>query len=173
MVRRQSLFLVFSLGTNVKPATRDHFYSICTSINATQDQGIAYYTIKRPHRKNIWQFVGMSFVLWTMDPWNTIQHMPWNTTSFAKRHSQPMQTYHFSFLQVLELGQSGGDGQSATHLGQVATSSDLAIATMLPRLLPAMVIQLRWLHAHQSPPINHSARMPPTQVDFLLNIRVH
>ena len=68
MVRRQSLFLVFSLGTNVKPATRDHFYSICTSINATQDQGIAYYTIKRPHRKNIWQFAGMPFVLCSMDP---------------------------------------------------------------------------------------------------------
>ena len=34
----------FSLVTNVTQVTRDHFYSICTSINATQDQGIAYYT---------------------------------------------------------------------------------------------------------------------------------
>ena len=104
----------------------------------------------------------MPFVLWSMDPWNTIQHMPWNTTSFAKRHSQPMQTYHFSFLQVLELGQSGGDGQSATHLGQVATSSDLAIATMLPRLLPAMATQLKQLHAQMPLRLTFLTKSSPT-----------
>ena len=73
-----------------------------------------------------------------------------------------MPTCHFLFLQVLEHGQSGGNGQSATHLGQVATSSDLAIATMLPRLLPAMATQLKRLHAQMPLRLTSMTKSSPT-----------
>ena len=69
------------------------------------------------------------------------------------------------FLQVLlALGQSGANGLGATPLGSMARSSGLATAPILSRLLPVMATQLRWLHVHQSPPINQLARMRPIQV---------
>ena len=72
----------------------------------------------------------------------------------------------FLVLQLLVLGQSGGNGQSATHLRPIAWSSGFATAPMPPRPMPAMETQLRQLPAHRSPPLNHSARIPPVQVSF-------
>ena len=46
-----------------------------------------------------------------------------------------------SCLQWLVIGRSGENGPSATPLGPMARSSDLATATTLLRLLPAMATQ--------------------------------
>ena len=57
-----------------------------------------------------------------------------------------------SFLQVLLVpGQSGVNGPNATPLRSMARSSDFATASMLLRLLPAMVIQMRRLLAQSLP----------------------
>ena len=73
-------------------------------------------------------------------------------------------------VKLLQFGQSGGSGLSVTPPVLVARSSDFATATMLLPLLPAMATQLRRLHAHRSPPINHSARILPVQVDMIIHM---
>ena len=86
---------------------------------------------------------------------NHDQH-PYELTSINKdksasiRLNQHQSAFPFStsFLQVLLVpGQSGGNGPSATPPGSMARSSGLANASMLPRLMPAMAIQVKRLLA--------------------------
>ena len=56
-----------------------------------------------------------------------------------------------SCLQFLVIGRSGANGPIATPLCPMARSSDPATATMLPRLMPAMAIQMKRLLAQSLP----------------------